>query len=99
MKISFWFGVIGAICSTTASIPQLWKSYKYRATKDLHIFTLCIRIMSCSAWCCYAFLLQEYTLATSSSIAFVIECLLLIAKIKFNDKVDESQAVQSTNAT
>lgn len=84
MKITFWIGVVAAICSTTASIPQLWKSYKDHATKDLHMFTLCIRMLGCISWCVYAILLKEYTLATSSAIAFVIECLLLIAKHKYN---------------
>lgn len=84
MDIIFWIGVVGAVCSTTASIPQLWKSYKYHATKDLHIFTLCIRMLGCIAWCCYAILLKQYPLATSSGIAFIIECLLLIAKKKYN---------------
>jgi uncharacterized protein with PQ loop repeat len=84
MKITFWIGVVGAICSTTASLPQLWKSYKHHATKDLHVFTLCIRIIGCIAWCSYATLLNEYTLATSSAIAFVIECLLFIAKYKYD---------------
>lgn len=84
MEYIFWIGIVGAICSTTASLPQIWKSYKYHATKDLHMFTLCIRIIGCSAWCLYGILLKEYPLAISSAITFIIECLLLIAKCKYH---------------
>ena len=84
MEMTLWIGIVGAICSTTASLPQVWKSYKYQATKDLHLFTLCIRIVGCGAWCSYGILLNEYPLAISSAIAFTTECLLLVAKCKYH---------------
>ena len=82
MDIDFWISVVAAICSTTASLPQVWKSYKYNAVQDLHPFTLTIRMLGCASWCTYGIMKEEITLAISSAIAFLMECLLLYMKYK-----------------
>ena len=80
----FWLGLVAGLCSTVASLPQLWAAYHYRATQDLHAYTLCLRMVGCLSWCYYGLLLEEYTLAVSSALAFLIECLLIIAKCNYH---------------
>lgn len=74
--------VVAAICSTIASLPQLWRSCKYHAVQDLHPFTLTIRMLGCASWCAYGLMKEEFALAISSAIAFLLECLLLYMKYK-----------------
>lgn len=85
MEHAFWIGIVAALCSTTASLPQVWQSYKEKVTKDLHSFTMVIRMSGCGAWAVYGIMTEDITLAVSSTMAFFIECLLIFAKYKYND--------------
>jgi len=77
-----WVGVLGATCSTTASVPQLWKTFKYDAVDDLHPFTMCIRLVGCVMWCVYGVQRDEWILAVSSAVAGLVEALLLAKYLK-----------------
>ena len=75
--MEFAVGVLAAVCSTSASVPQLWKTYVHNATDDLHPLTMCIRLTGCVLWCVYGVMRGEWTLTVASSIAFLVELSLL----------------------
>jgi len=75
-------GLFAAICSSLASVPQLIAAYRDKRTKDLHIITMFIRGIGCMTWIVYSILKRDFILAVSSSIAFLVEFLLIIAKFR-----------------
>ena len=75
-------GLFAAICSSLASVPQLIAAYRDKRTKDLHIITMFIRGIGCMGWIVYSILKRDFILAVSSSIAFLVESLLIVAKFR-----------------
>jgi len=69
----FIISVLAAICSTTASIPQLLGK-----VNKLSNATMALRGMGALLWCIYGILIQEYALIASSGMAFIIEMTLAI---------------------
>ena len=83
----FIISVLAAMCSTTASIPQLLGKVTELSNK-----TMIIRFTGAVLWFVYGILISEYALIASSCIAAIIELFLFI-KTNFhrvsttNDKV------------
>ncbi len=69
----FVISVLAAICSTTASIPQLVG----QVTK-LSNTTMIIRFVGAVLWFIYGILINEYALISSSCIAALVEFVLFI---------------------
>ena len=69
----FIISVFAAICSTTASIPQLLGH-----VAKLSNATMTIRFTGAVLWCIYGVLILEYALIASSCIAAIIELCLFV---------------------
>lgn len=69
----FFISILAAICSTTASIPQLMGH-----VAKLSNATMVIRFTGAVLWCVYGVLILEYALIASSCIAAIIELCLFI---------------------
>lgn len=67
-----FLSIVAAICSTSASLPQLFTHEK------LNTFSLVLRGAGGIAWSIYGLLRAEWALFASSAIVFVIECILYI---------------------
>ena len=69
----FIISVLAAMCSTTASIPQLMGKVTELSNK-----TMIIRFTGAVLWFVYGILISEYALIASSCIAAIIELFLFI---------------------
>ena len=69
-----FLGIFAAVCSTSASMPQLID----KKPRHLNQASLMLRGTSGISWAVYGFLMGEYALMVSSSIVFVIECILFV---------------------
>lgn len=69
----FIISVMAALCSTTASIPQILGN-----VSKLSNITMSLRGLGAILWCVYGILIEEYALVVSSSIAGLVELALII---------------------
>lgn len=69
----FVISVLAAVCSTTASIPQLMGN-----VEELSNVTMILRGIGALLWCIYGILKQEYALVVSSAAAGIIEGSLFV---------------------
>jgi len=91
--MSMYLGVFAAVCSTFASLPQLVKSWKKPgSTQELNSYTLAVRTTGALAWAVYAGLENEYILMISSMLTAVVECLLILAKVR--DLIKHSNSIK-----
>ena len=68
-----WLSIFAAVCSTTASLPQLFK----KETVSLSHISLGLRFTGAVLWASYGVLREEYVLMACSTTAGIIETLLL----------------------
>tara|TARA_B110000908_G_C10267755_1_gene466249 strand:- start:9546 stop:9857 length:312 start_codon:yes stop_codon:yes gene_type:complete len=84
----FIISVLAALCSTTASIPQLMGKVTV-----LSNITMIVRFTGAVLWFIYGILITEYALIVSSCIAAIIEFFLFI-KTNFHYVLTTSDRVQ-----
>jgi len=69
----FIISVMAALCSTTASVPQMLGN-----VSRLSNMTMTLRGLGAVLWCIYGIFVEEYVLVASSLLAVVIELALFI---------------------
>ena len=77
-------GYMAGFFTAIPLIPQIYKSYKMKSTKDLSLLFLVISALGSLLWIIYGVMLKDMPLIISSSIFIVSEILLLIMKICFD---------------
>lgn len=68
--------IAAAICSTSASIPQLMGH-----TSGLSPYSMVLRIVGAILWSMYGVIVTEYTLMVSSIIQAIVEIFLIIKTV------------------
>jgi len=71
-SLLLWLSIVAAVCSTTASLPQLFQT----DTESLSHVSLGLRLTGAVLWTTYGLLRGEYVLMVCSTTAGVIETLL-----------------------
>lgn len=71
-------GIFAAICSTTASIPQLCSE----SPETLQLWSLALRCIGGISWSVYGALKNDYPLMVSSGIVSAIEIMLCFRRRK-----------------
>lgn len=69
----YYLSIPAAMCSTSASLPQLLMSSNKHSTA-----TMCIRGIGSLLWMWYGLLRHEYVLAACSAFAGLVEFILIV---------------------
>ena len=77
-------GYMAGFLTSIPLIPQIYKSYKMKSTKELSLLFLVISALGSLVWIIYGVMLKDMPLIISSSIFIVSEITLLIMKIYFD---------------
>lgn len=84
------FGYLGGALTTIAFVPQAYKVYKTRQTKDLSLAMFIIFSIGVFCWFIYGVYLQSIPMILANSITICLSLYILIVKIK-NYKEDNSK--------
>jgi len=76
-------GFLGGFLVTISLLPQVIKSYKTKATKDISIAYTLILITGLGLWVLYAMLNSIIPLAIFAGVELLITASLLILKLKY----------------
>ncbi len=76
-------GLIAAVFSTLAFLPQAIKSLKTRETKDLSLPSFAIALTGVLLWLFYGLLIDDLPLILANSIASLIIASILVMKLKY----------------
>lgn len=81
------FGYLGGGLTTIAFMPQAYKVYKTKHTKDLSLAMFVIFSLGVVCWFIYGVLLQSMPMILANSITICLALYILAIKVK-NYKVD-----------
>ena len=79
-------GLIAAAIVTFALIPQVWKSWTTKHTKDLSWGWMGSMIVGFSLWFIYAIRKDDLPLMLTNSISWVLMLSLILMKIVFDKR-------------
>jgi len=77
-------GFIAAILTTTAFLPQVYKTWKTKDVSGLSLPMLFIFFIGICAWLIYGFLKDSPSMIFANSITIISSFLLLFFKLKYS---------------
>jgi MtN3 and saliva related transmembrane protein len=77
-----YFGIIGAILTTTAFLPQALKTIKTKETKDLSLSTFLLIFSGTICWCIYGIAISDLPLIVANSITAVLAGIIVFIKLQ-----------------
>lgn len=76
-------GLVGAICTTVAQLPQVFKIIKLKETRDLSLWTYAILFVGLTCWLVYGIFLNDLPLLISNGIGLPLIGTILVLKLKY----------------
>jgi MtN3 and saliva related transmembrane protein len=84
MKQLEWLGFMAGFFSMIAFIPQVYKTYKTKATKGVSIQTFIICAISAIIWITYGFLLSKPAVYITNIVVLIIFSIQIVMKILYD---------------
>ncbi|MBI3032538.1 SemiSWEET transporter [Candidatus Woesearchaeota archaeon] len=78
-----YLGLIAGLLTTAAFIPQVWKSWKTKSTKDLSLSMTIIFFVGVVLWLIYGITVKDLPMTLWNSITLLLVGVLLILKLKY----------------
>lgn len=76
-------GLVAALCTTTAFLPQVIKVVKTKKTQDISLLMYLVLITGLVLWLIYGFSIKDLPLICGNAISLVLASIVLGYKIKF----------------
>ena len=79
-------GFLAAILTTTAFLPQVYKTWKTKDVSSLSMPMLLLFFIGIVAWLVYGFLKESPSMILANSVTVISAFLLIYFKIKYSKK-------------
>ena len=83
MDIIDWIGSGAATLTTISFIPQAWKVWHTRHTKDISLGMYAMFTLGIALWLAYGILLTAWPIIIANTITLFLAGAVLVMKIKF----------------
>jgi MtN3 and saliva related transmembrane protein len=75
-------GLVAAIFTTGAFVPQVYKTWKEKSTKDISLTMYTVLLLGALMWSVYGFSLQSLPIIIANLATAVLLLIMIILKIK-----------------
>ena len=76
-------GLVAATLTTSSFIPQVYKAFKNKSTKDVSLTMYTVLLIGTILWLIYGINIQSLAVILANSITALLVLTVLILKIKF----------------
>ncbi|WP_281541472.1 SemiSWEET family sugar transporter [Maribacter aestuarii] len=76
-------GIVAAILTTAAYVPQVYKTWKQKSTKDISLFMYLVLLTGVLLWSVYGFYIESLPIILANCITAVLVLFVLIMKLKY----------------
>jgi MtN3 and saliva related transmembrane protein len=83
MSVQEWIGGIAATFTTCSFIPQVWRVWQTRHTKDISLLMYTFFTAGVALWLAYGILLEAWPIITANSITLLLAGTVLVLKLRF----------------
>ena len=81
--IGSYLGYIAGFLTTIAFLPQVFKVWTTKSTKDISIWMFLVFTTGVFLWMIYGFFINDKSIIITNILTFTLALTILIAKIKF----------------
>jgi MtN3 and saliva related transmembrane protein len=79
-----YVGFFSGFCTTIAFVPQVYKVWKTKSTKDISLLMFLVFTTGIIGWLIYGILSDNLPIIIANIVTFFLVLSILIAKIKFD---------------
>jgi MtN3 and saliva related transmembrane protein len=83
MPVQGWIGGIAAALTTCSFIPQVWRVWQTRHTKDISLGMYALFTAGVALWLVYGILLGSWPIILANSITLLLAGTVLLMKLRF----------------
>lgn len=76
-------GLIAAALTTSSFLPQVYKAWKHKSTKDISLTMYLAFLLGIILWLVYGIAIDSLSIIIANTITIVLAVLIIIAKIKY----------------
>ena len=80
-----WIGIVAGIMTTTAFVPQVYKTWKSKSAKDLSLGMFLIFVAGVILWLIYRVTINSFSIILANALTLIFSGLLLVFKLVFKD--------------
>lgn len=78
-----WVGSIAATFTTIAFVPQVWKVWRTRHTRDISLGMYAIFTVGVALWLAYGLLLGAWPIIIANGLTLLLAGALLLMKLRY----------------
>ena len=82
-------GLIAASITTSAFVPQVYKAWSTKRTKDISAPTFMVLLVGISLWCVYGVLKEDVVIILANLTTAMLVIAILVLKWLHDDRLDE----------
>jgi MtN3 and saliva related transmembrane protein len=83
MPAQEWIGGIAATLTTCSFIPQVWRVWRTRHTKDISLLMYTLFSVGVALWLAYGVLLGSWPIILANAITLLLAGAVLVLKLRF----------------
>jgi len=76
------FGLLAAVCTTIAFLPQVIKTIKLKETKDISLIMYIVLTTGIVLWIIYGILIKDFPVMIANAVTFILSATVLFLKVK-----------------
>ena len=76
-------GLIAATLTTAAFVPQVYKTYVHKSTKDISLTMYSVLLTGVLLWVVYGLYIKSLPIVAANTITALLLILMLLMKIKY----------------
>ncbi len=89
-------GVLAAVLTTVAYVPQAYKTWKTQSTEDLSLGMFLLLFLGTFLWLCYGVLIGDFPLMLANGITCLLSSLIFYCKLRSKAQQSRPRPSQQT---
>jgi MtN3 and saliva related transmembrane protein len=77
-------GLIAATCTTSAFVPQVYKAWAQRSTRDISLIMYLVLVAGTLLWFVYGLYHQSLAIILANGITALLAALMIALKLKYD---------------
>jgi len=80
---SVYLGLLAGLLTTIAFIPQVWKCWKTKKTRDISLLMTLLFAVGVALWLMYGLILKNPPIILWNIVTLILVLMLLVLKLKY----------------
>lgn len=76
-------GLAAAVLTTSAFVPQVYKAWKHRSTKDISLLMYLVFVVGVLLWLFYGIAIHSISIIAANVVTLLLAIAIIVAKLRF----------------